>query len=130
MWGCRAQSSVEVNGGCQAGSGCLSAPHDSLSTEPACLLQPMAELWLEAESGAEAGTQEARHLPNLGPTNCQPRSGGGNPEAGAGVEEGTLPGLRPGFVLSSGASWPARRRGAESGATSDAIMNPGEKDRQ
>lgn len=68
------------------------APHDALSTEPERLLKPVAELWLEAESGAKSGIQEARlsSQPQTLPQTASHAAEGGNPEAGAGVEEGTL----------------------------------------
>lgn len=86
------QNSVEVNG---VSIRLALAPHDALSTEPECLLTPVAELWLEAERGAEAGIQEARLSSQLQtlPQTANHAAEGGNPGAGAGVEEGMLPEL-------------------------------------
>lgn len=90
----------------QAGSGLLLRLRKiSPSTEPECLPNQMAELWLEAGSGAERGIREARYLPNLRPTKLptmQLREG--TPRLGAGCGGRSLSSgcSGQGFVLSWG----------------------------
>lgn len=132
MWAAGPQNSVEVNGG----SIRLALAVCRLRRIPSAQSPRACSSHLPSSGGRrKVGQRQGFRRPNVFPTSDPPTANHsgreGTPRRGrGGAEEGALPELWlwlwPG-CLSPGASWPAQRRGAESGANSEAVMSPGKR---